>query len=131
LADGERQQVSYNLLAEHLLSQVDKEGNQYQLFKEIVDHRRDLKKAVKKADQFYHRNGKSYKKKMTAGWQLEVEWRDGLTSWLPLKTLKETNSIQVAEYARGNQIEITKPAFDWWVSTVLRRRNRIIKGAQS
>jgi hypothetical protein len=36
--DGKRQQVSYNLLAEHLLSQVDEEGNQHQLFKEIVDH---------------------------------------------------------------------------------------------
>jgi hypothetical protein len=45
---GERQQVSYNLLAEHLLSQVDEEDNQYQMFKEIVDHRRDPKKAVEK-----------------------------------------------------------------------------------
>jgi hypothetical protein len=40
------------------------------------------------------------------------------------------NPIQVAEYAHGNQIDI-EPAFDWWVPTVLRRRNRIIKGAQS
>jgi hypothetical protein len=43
-----------------------------------------------------------YKKKTTASWQMEVEWRDGTTSWLSLKTLKDTNPIQVAEYARGN-----------------------------
>ena len=109
--DGERQQVSYNLLAEHLLSQVDEEGNQHQLFKEIVDHQKNPKKAVEKADQLYHQNGKSFKKKMMVGWQLEVEWRDGMTSWLPLKTLKNTNPVQVAEYAHGNQIDI-EPTFD-------------------
>jgi hypothetical protein len=27
--DGERQEIAYNILAEHLLSQVDKEGKQY------------------------------------------------------------------------------------------------------
>ena len=43
--DGERQQIAYNILAEHLLSQVDKEGNQYQLFTEIVNQ------AVEKSDQ--------------------------------------------------------------------------------
>jgi hypothetical protein len=36
--DGEQQQVSYNLLAEHLLSQVNEKGNQHQLFNEIVNH---------------------------------------------------------------------------------------------
>jgi hypothetical protein len=112
------------------LSQVDEEGNQHQLFKEIVDHRKDPKKAVEKTDQLYHQNGKSFKKKMTAGWQLEVEWRDGMTSWLPLKTLKNTSPVHVAVYARGNQIDI-EPAFDWWVPTVLRCCNHIIKGAQS
>lgn len=43
--DGERQQIAYNILAEHLLSQVDEEGNQYQLFTEIVNQ------AVEKSDQ--------------------------------------------------------------------------------
>lgn len=128
--DGERQQIAYNILAEHLLSQVDEEGRQYQLFKEIVDHRRDSRKAVEKSDQYFQRNGKHYKKKTTTGCYLEVEWRDGSTSWLPLKTLKETNPIEVAEYAKANQIE-TEPAFDWWVPMVLRRKKRIIKATQS
>jgi len=128
--DGERQQIAYNILAEHLLSQVDEEGRQYQLFKEIVDHRRDSRKAVEKSDQYFQRNGKYFKKKTTTGWDLEVEWRDGSTSWLPLKTLKETNPIEVAEYAKANQIE-TEPAFDWWVPMVLRRKKRIIKATQS
>jgi hypothetical protein len=62
--DSECQEVSYNLLAEHLLSQVDEEGNQFQLFKEIVDHRKDPKLAVEKDDQFYVQNGRQLKKKL-------------------------------------------------------------------
>jgi hypothetical protein len=37
--DGEQKDVSYNLIAEHLFSQVDSKGNQYRLFKEIINHR--------------------------------------------------------------------------------------------
>jgi hypothetical protein len=47
-------------------------------------------------------------------------------SWLLLKTLKETNPIQVAKYAQGNQID-TKPAFDWWVPTISWHCTQIIK----
>ena len=54
--DGERVDISYNTLAEHLYSQVDSEGNQYQIFKEIVNHRKG-KAAVDKADQFTHYQG--------------------------------------------------------------------------
>jgi len=39
--DGETRDVSYNTLAEHLFSQVDSEGNQYQLFREIINHRKN------------------------------------------------------------------------------------------
>ena len=90
--DGDEMDVSYNTIAEHLFSQVDEEGNQYRLFKEIVGHRKN-KRAIDKADQFRMTNGKSTKKQTTAGWDLEVEWADGSTSWLPLKELKETNSM--------------------------------------
>jgi len=37
--DGEScQEVLFNILAEHLLSQIDKESNQNHIFKEILDH---------------------------------------------------------------------------------------------
>jgi hypothetical protein len=47
-----------------------------------------------------------------------------------LKQLKESNPIEVTEYAKANQLD-AEPAFDWWVSTVLRHRKRIIKTAQT
>ena len=123
--DGEEAEFAYNVIAEHLLSQVDSEGKQYQLFHKIVNHRK-LKNAVAKADQMRQDGDRSVKKKTTAGWDLEVEWRDGGTSWLPLKTLKETNMVDVAEYAIANKIA-DEPAFDWWVPYVIKRKERLNK----
>lgn len=124
--DGDEKDVAYNILAEQLYSQVDEEGNQYHLFQEIVGHRR-LKTALDKADQFrINKDGKRIKKKTTSGWDLEVEWKDGTTSWLPLRELKETNAVEVAQYAIDNRLE-DEPAFDWWVRQVLKKRQRLIK----
>jgi len=125
--NGIRQHIAYNILAEHLLSGIDSEGNQFQNFKEIVDHRKD-KHTIEIVDQYYKKNGHQYKKKTTTGWEMEVEWKDGTSSWLPLKTLKETNPVQVTNYAHGNKIDM-EPAFDWWLPTVWRRQNWIIKHA--
>jgi len=80
------------------------------------------------ADQYYKKNGCHFKKKMTTGWELEVEWRDGSSSWLPLKMLKETNPVQVADYAHGNKIDM-EPAFDRWVPMVLQLCNWTTKHA--
>jgi hypothetical protein len=62
--------------------------------------------------------------------QPEIEWKDGTTSWLPLKEVKETNSVEVANYAVDNQID-TEPAFDWWVRDLLKRQTRLIKLSQT
>ena len=67
----------------------------------------------------------------TKGWKLCVSWKDGTTSWETLSNLKESNPVQVAEYAVTNKID-DAPAFAWWVKDVLRRgRERIIHAVQS
>jgi hypothetical protein len=43
-----------------------------------------------------------------------IEWKDGMTDWLPLKDLKESYPVQVAEYAVANKFA-KQPAFAWWV----------------
>jgi hypothetical protein len=50
----------------------------------------------------------------TAGWKIYVEFMDGTTAWLPLKDVKESNPIELAEYAILNRID-DEPAFKWWV----------------
>ncbi|MGH7955268.1 MAG: hypothetical protein ACREOZ_04835, partial [Gloeomargaritales cyanobacterium] len=49
--DGEEDDFAYNMIAEHLYSQVDVDGNQYQIFRDIIDHRKNTR-AVDKADQY-------------------------------------------------------------------------------
>jgi hypothetical protein len=124
---GEQKDIAYNILAEQLLSTTDSEGRQYQLFREIIGHRKS-DKAVERSDMHRvdKRNGRRYMKKTTAGWELEVEWKDGSTSWLPLKDLKETNTIETAQYASNNNI-IDEPAFTWWAPVALKKAQRLIK----
>jgi hypothetical protein len=75
-------------------------------------------------------NGKRIPKKSVVGWDMEVEWKDGTTAWIPMKELKETNSVEVAEYARDNQI-IEEPAFSWWAPHYLKKLKRLIKLSKS
>jgi hypothetical protein len=44
--------------------------------------------------------------------------------------LKDSNPIEVAEYAVANKL-VTEPAFAWWVPTVLRQRDRNISKVRS
>ena len=53
------------------------------------------------------------------------QWRDGQTSWIDLKYLKESYPIEVAEYDVANCI-VEEPAFKWWLSRTVRKRNRVI-----
>jgi hypothetical protein len=130
LEDGTTEEFYANVIAENLFSQVDSEGNQYVLMKEISDHRRD-KSAVPISDGWVEmKNGRRFRKKTTRGWQLLVEWKEGGSDWISLKDLKESYPVEVAEYAKANKIA-DEPAFAWWVNDVIRRRNRIIAKVKS
>jgi hypothetical protein len=61
-----------------------------------------------------------------------VAWKDGLMSWVPppLKDLKESHPVEVAEYAIVNKI-LEEPAFAWWVKKVLHKRDCIIRKVKS
>jgi len=56
---------------------------------------------------------------MTKGWKLLVAWKGGSSTWVPLKDLKESHPVQVAEYALANKL-LSEPAFAWWAKKVLR-----------
>ena len=61
--------------------------------------------------------------KTTKGWKLLVIWKDQLKTWIPLKDLKESNPVEVAEFAKSRFIE-DEPAFCWWVPYVVKSRVR-------
>ncbi len=60
-----------------------------------------------------------------AGWHIEVAFSNGMTAWLPLKDVKESNPIKLAEYPVLNRID-EEPAFKWWVSLVIRKQNQMV-----
>ena len=128
--DGSTETFTANTIIENLYAQVDDEGCSYQVLKEITDHRSDGR-AISKDDGFtISSNGEKRPRVTTAGWQLQVEWADGSSSWVHLKDLKESNPIEVAEYAVANKIA-EEPAFAWWVCPILRRHDRIIRKVKS
>lgn len=43
-----------------------------------------------------------------------------------MKDLKESNPVEVAEYAVANKL-VSEPAFSWWVPYTIKKRDRIIK----
>jgi hypothetical protein len=49
-------------------------------------------------------------RRTTKGWQLLLQWKDGSNTWIPLKDLKESNPVDVAEYAVANKL-VHEPAF--------------------
>ena len=122
--DGTTKEFAANVIAENLISVSGDESHSNDFLNEIIDHRTNSK-AVTKDDGMISQNGRSTMRKTTKGWFLCVRWKDDSTSWVPLKDLKESNPLDVSEYAVANNL-VTEPAFQWWVPTTLRRRDRII-----
>ena len=77
-----------------------------------------------------NKNGSKSRRHTTKGWYFEVQWKDGMSSWVPLKELKESNPLQVAEYAETAEI-INEPAFAWWAPHALKKRDNIISKVES
>ena len=61
---------------------------------------------------------------------LLTDFIDGTTSWARLADLKESNPIEVAEYAVANGID-KEPAFSWWVPYTHKKRERIFSAVDS
>ena len=112
--DGSTEAFTANLIAENLLSQVDAEGRSYSVLSDIVDHRTNGKALSKDDASKMTKSGRAQLRHTTRGWEVQVEWKDNSTSWVPLKDLKESNPVELAEYAVANKL-VEEPAFAWWV----------------
>ena len=122
--DGHVTEYATNKIAEALYAQVDEDGFDSGIVREIIDHQKT--DAAIPISQGYVGEGPSKKPKITTkGWKLKVLWKDGSTDWLPLSQVKESNPIEVAEYSFAQSIN-KEPAFNWWVSHVIRKRDRMI-----
>jgi hypothetical protein len=129
-SDGEIREYSANIIAENMYSQVDANGHVHSLLDSIIDHSKD-EKAIDKDDMYTTtKSGQRRIRKSTQGWKLLVLWKDGSEQWIPLKILKESHPVEVAEFAVSRGID-AEPAFCWWTPYTLRKRDRIISAVKS
>jgi hypothetical protein len=71
------------------------------------------------------RSGTKRRKETTKGWETLVQWKNGSTTWVALKDMKDEYPVQLADYATQRRIA-GEPAFAWWIQHALNKRNRII-----
>ena len=117
--DGTTQAYSANTIAEKLYSQVDDEGRSFSLFDEIIDHKRDdTALSIGELSE----DSPSY---TTKGWGFLVSWKDGTSSYVPLREMKASFPLQTAEYVAAHSLT-KEPAFLWWVPHFLKKRDRVI-----
>jgi hypothetical protein len=95
--------------------------------KDIDDHKTDGN-AVDPAGMYIKHGSNKRVMKTTKGWHLCVEWKDGTTRWERLADLKESNPVEVVEYAAAKSLRDT-PAFVWWSPHVLKKRTRMFAAA--
>ena len=59
-----------------------------------------------------------------------MKWTGGSETWIPLKVMKESHPIEVAEFAIARGV-FDEPAFSWWVPYTLRKREIILAAVKS
>ena len=129
-SDGSMADYATNVLIENLYSQVDDDGYHNNILCSIIGHRKNAD-ALSQEDGWITLPSGSQKRRITTkGWDLEVEWDNGTTGWIPLSEIKDSNPIEVSEYAHTHDL-ISEPAFSWWVPHTLKKRKNIVAKAKS
>ena len=108
-----------------MFSHIDDEGHHFQLLSEISDHNSYGNTILVSDGLFKSINGNNLPKKNTDGWKIQVGWKGISTSWVPLKDLKGSNPLELAECASNNYIEL-EPSFRWWLRDVEKKWYLII-----
>lgn len=126
LPDGTYTDYSANVLIENIINSANDNGQTPMFIDEIVGHRFN-KEAIHPEDGWYITPQGAKKRVITTrGCELNIQWKDGTTSWVPLKDMKEANPLEVAEYTVRMNIT-NHPAFAWWVPLTIKRRDKIVK----
>ena len=102
--DSHTAALAENLIAENLFAQVDEEGNRSVLFDEIVDVRIDGTQVLQQYSFVTTSSGTQRRVIKTKGWEGNLKWKDGSTTWNKLKDTKGLYPVQLAEYAVENRV---------------------------
>ena len=128
--NGMPHEYAANTIAENLYSQVDLEGRHQLIFREIIDHRKNDDAIPIARVTIKTSGGQSHPVITTKAWELKVVSADSTASWLPMCEVKNVNPVETSDYAVASKIE-DEPAFKWWVSTTLKKRQAIVAKVKS
>ena len=125
--DGTVKMYAASLIAENMVDQVDKESFEYNMLASILDYRK-TRDALPSDDEGLGNaddKGKDKYIHTTDGWSFHLLWKDENKEWVPLKEVKDSNPIELAEYVRAQRLH-EEPAFQWWLPSVLQQREAIV-----
>ena len=128
--DGSVNQYSANIIAESIYLECDNEGRRSQMLDRIIECRKGPDAINIGEEYFTSRNGRKSRIKTTKGWSFLVRWIDGQESWIPLKDIKESYPIDVAEHVMKYGL-VEEPAFKWWVPYVIKKRDQIVSAIKA
>jgi hypothetical protein len=129
--DGHVAEYSANAIAEAIYNQVDDAGLMHSLFTDIIGHRKIEDEAMSDEDFTALETGQNpLHARTTKGWDICIQWCDGSSSWHPLSEIKNSFPVQLAEYAKHNDLQ-DEPAFRWWLKHTLRRKKYLLKAVKS
>ena len=97
-----------------MYAQVDTEGYVHNMMEAILYYKRGVSVVDKEDIYIKTKSGQRPIQKTTLVWKLLVKCKNGTEQWIPLKYLKESNFLELAELSseRGIDGELT---FVWWV----------------
>ena len=110
--DGHTAALAANLIAENIFAQVDEEGNRSVLFDEIVDVRIDGTQVLQQDAFLTTSSGTQRRVITTKGWEVNLKWKDGSTTWNKLKDIKRlvpssTGGVRGGEQSiRGTSLRV-------------------------
>lgn len=128
--DGSQECLTANIIAENMLSQVDEEGHRQLLLSDIIAHRIDDTAVPNDKGWMNTRRGGRHRIKTTKGWEVLCEWKDGSSTWVELKDMKNAYPVDLARYGQRKML-LETPAFAWWAPYVLRKASRSLSKLKS
>ena len=79
--DGHTAALTANIIADNIFDQVDEEGNHSVLFDEIVDVRSNCTHVMQQDAFLTTSSGTQRRVTTTKGWEVNLKWKDGSTTW--------------------------------------------------
>ena len=81
--------LAANVIAENILYQVDKEGQQTLMIDEIIEHRSNSEELLHDDALYLTKKVDKCRKRTNKVWELYVQWKDGYSHWIELNDLKK------------------------------------------